>query len=510
MNNTRPFLTCFPDHIAAAAWAIEDDARGPMDTSDVAFDNMWASRRALVEGCSKRVAEEVSFPNEHELCRTLILLQGIAKHIDTAPVARDIIEIFERHGEWREQEALRLLASPSITSVSNEERESILERTKYRPGAELVQYWGFSYGTILGATLSAMFPDRIKRAVLDGVADSHDYMAAGWSTNLRDTDKLYPKLAEYCYDGGPENCALWDETGPAAISSKVDEAVSVLRSNPVSMTGNDTTGPEVVTLADLKRFIRLMVYHPLKDLPQTAQILSELLNGNAETLADWKRQQRPISLGQPVSKQCTKDGPYSASCHSSGGQSMVQWEATYGIACTDGTSRLQETKEEFREYADKLIAQSSLIGAGWASIMLPCTAWHARAHWRYEGDFRNKTAHPILFVGNTLDPVTPLHNAFVMAEGFDGAGVLHQDSEGHCTCGSVSMCSGRAIREYFQSGTLPGRSGELEGWSGVGSVCRPDRVPFDGYGKGSMPDVPEGESDSMLWNALVGLNQNWP
>lgn len=32
-----------------------------------------------------------------------------------------------------------------------------------------------SYGTALGATLAAMFPDRMNRVVLDGVLNPHEY-----------------------------------------------------------------------------------------------------------------------------------------------------------------------------------------------------------------------------------------------------------------------------------------------------------------------------------------------
>lgn len=62
--------------------------------------------------------------------------------MSTAPVARDVIEIFERHGEWREAEARRLLDS-ATTKVSAEERGEILEGTAHKPGEEMVQYWGF-------------------------------------------------------------------------------------------------------------------------------------------------------------------------------------------------------------------------------------------------------------------------------------------------------------------------------------------------------------------------------
>lgn len=365
-----------------------------------------------------------------------------------------------------------------------------------------------SYGSILGATISAMYPDRVKRAVLDGVADSHDYMAGGWITNLPDTDLLVAKLAEYCYEGGPKNCALHDTDGPAVITMNLQSAIHKLKNNPIGVPGNNTAGPQIVTYTDLKYLLREIVYHPLLYFPLTAKVLNEIIKGEGTTLAAWKANHRP-KIDEHLSPECAKDGPFSPSCFTEprGGDSSA------AIKCSDGLSRLNQTKEEYRIYADTVMGQSQLIGAGWAQIQLPCTAWHARPHWRYDGDFRNKTAHPILFASTTIDPVTPLRNAFIMAAGFEGAGVLHLDSEGHCTYATPSICTGKAIREYFQSGKLPGRMGGLKDfdeWSGYGALCEANRVPFDGYTKGEMPDLPEGETDEELWKALVSLNQNWP
>lgn len=159
VNNTRPFFSCFPDYISAITFGIENDAAGVFDSSDVAFDMYWARNREMAADCSRRAVE-----------------LGIGEHMATASVARDIIEIFERHGEWREEEARRLLglsssgaASQGSQVVMAETQKEVLERVKYRRGEEMVQYWGFSYGTILGATLAAMYPERIHRAILDGV-----------------------------------------------------------------------------------------------------------------------------------------------------------------------------------------------------------------------------------------------------------------------------------------------------------------------------------------------------
>jgi len=124
-----------------------------------------------------------------------------------------------------------------------------------------------------------MFPDRIKRAVLDGVADAHDYMAGGWSTNLRDTDLMLVRLAEYCYEGGQQNCPIWHEDGPAVIAENVKNTITRFRYNPIGIPGNFTDGPTVVTYNDLKRLIGDIVYKPLAKFPITTQILYELSEG---------------------------------------------------------------------------------------------------------------------------------------------------------------------------------------------------------------------------------------
>jgi len=59
VNASRPLLTCFPDRIEAAIYNLEEEAHGYIGTSDTSFDNLWASKRAVADGCSKRMADEV-------------------------------------------------------------------------------------------------------------------------------------------------------------------------------------------------------------------------------------------------------------------------------------------------------------------------------------------------------------------------------------------------------------------------------------------------------------------
>jgi pimeloyl-ACP methyl ester carboxylesterase len=61
-----------------------------------------------------------------------------------------------------------------------------------KPG---LQYLAVSYGTVLGNTFASMFPGRVERMVLDGVADADDFVkgVSGQSPQPALKLKLIPK-----------------------------------------------------------------------------------------------------------------------------------------------------------------------------------------------------------------------------------------------------------------------------------------------------------------------------
>lgn len=227
-------------------------------------------------------------------------------------------------------------------------------------------------------------------------------MAGGWRTNLRDTDLLFVKLASYCFDGGPDNCPIYHPDGPAVISQNIASTLSKLQHDPLSVVEVDNQGPQIATFDDFSVHIRDIVYNPLKFFPTTTRVLHDLLHGNGTSLAFYKLSLRP-DLKTPVPEDCKRDRPYSPSCFtpkdrdSTGGGTM-------GIACSDAApDRLNQSKAEYWEYVKEILGQSRLLGAWWASIQLPCTAWKARPHWRYDG--KSICTH-LVSTGNVSDEST--------------------------------------------------------------------------------------------------------
>lgn len=87
----------------------------------------------------------------------------------------------------------------------------------------------------------------------------------------------------------------------------------------------------------------------------------------------------------------------------------------------------------------------------WMTVMLGCEGWKIKAvdppmRWDDHPAHKQKpikTSHPLLFISNTADPVTPLKAGVKMARKFVDAGLVEQHSEGHCSLAAVSKCTSK-------------------------------------------------------------------
>ena len=387
VNHTTPHFSCFPNPLSRSLWYMQSGAEGILGSSEDSFVNVWTRTKAVSEGCSKRSEEN----KDSE--------PGLAYHINTAPVVADMVEIIERHGELREKEAKRLLAQKQ-GATDGEHSDAILERTRWRKGEEKLQYWGLSYGTVLGATFAAMQPGRVERVVIDGVADAPDYYRGEWLTNLQDTDIMLDKFADYCYEAGPERCALYSSKGAKTIKSNFENIILSLKGNPIGVSAEGSRGPDLITYTDAKWAVRTALYAPLTHIENLFQMLADASHGNGTSFSIYK-QRFAVTIPSP---QCRDPDPYSQECMEDAG---VLAETTVAVACGDGESIYGMEPEVFKAYWKTLAGQSSLIGDSWAHIRMACAGWRVRPKWRFTEPFEGKTAKPMLVVGPTTDCVTP-------------------------------------------------------------------------------------------------------
>ncbi|RAL65630.1 hypothetical protein DID88_005302 [Monilinia fructigena] len=152
-------------------------------------------------------------------------------------------------------------------------------------GYENLRYWGISYGTIIGGTFAAMYPDKIERLGSDGNANYYEwYNGTGIHYN-EDTHKVMLAFFQFCHAAGPQNCAFYAST-LAEIQGRLEDIYTKLRRFPLQVfpyTNNTVelqylgiTRPKVITYSEVKRAVIYSLFQPLLFFPELAEALASL------------------------------------------------------------------------------------------------------------------------------------------------------------------------------------------------------------------------------------------
>ncbi|KAI9831024.1 MAG: hypothetical protein M1819_005262 [Sarea resinae] len=300
-----------------------------------------------------------------------------------------------------------------------------------------LRYWGTSYGTILGATFAAMFPEKVDKVVLDAVANSHDYQAGFMKQAIVDTDGALDGFYSGCIDAS-DGCVLAQGRTAKELSSEVGLFLEKLKYSPIPVP--DAESPGTITYENVKATIFSTLYRP-EQWSSLASDLNQVMAGNVTDL----------SLLAPSTP--SEDG--------------IDGLVNMGIRCGDSfppSAKLEELAPVVREEENL----SAFAGSLYATDLFGCVNWKIQAKERYSGDFVANTSFPLLFIGNSYDPVTPLASALNMSAGFANSAVLHQNSYGHGSLAQPSLCTAKVIQAYFNNGTVPKN----------GTVCQPDAKLF--------------------------------
>lgn len=297
----------------------------------------------------------------------------------------------------------------------------------------MLNYWGTSYGTILGATTAALFPERMGRVLLTAninIPEWFDgYDIVWWS----DADKAVLDYFERCVQAGPDLCALAGRGEPAdLLNDRLYALIDELRRNPIPV------GDAVVLDASgLKMALRSALYgNPL--WPTFGVIFHELFKP-----ADERNLTIVSALWRFVAGATEIIG-------------NLPDESMFGIYCGDKTTRAA-TFEDIFPVSEALAETSRALGEVANNLVYLCARWPYHAKGGYAGDWTGpiRTANPLLFAGSRYDAVTPISNAYNGSRVFPGSGVLVHGGIGHGVTAHPSLCTARAIRAYFQDGTLP-------------------------------------------------------
>lgn len=289
-------------------------------------------------------------------------------------------------------------------------------------GESSLDFLGASYGTFLGATYAELFPHRVGRFVLDGALDPTLDDREMSLAQARGFEVALRSFIAYCVDKG--DCVLGDtvDAGAAAVKAFLDSLID----QPLP---TDTDRELTYGWAEVGIWLPLYVDGLW---PQLVTALEQAINdGNGSLL---------MRFGQMYVSRGTT---------SYDGNSI---ESLYAVNCSDRPTGV--APEQVVHYLPEFEEASPTFGAGFAYGLSACEVWPA-VNKTEPLQLRAEGAAPILVIGTTRDPATPLEWAEALATQLASGHLLIRDGDGHTGFRQGNSCIDDAVHAYLIHGEVP-------------------------------------------------------
>ena len=285
-----------------------------------------------------------------------------------------------------------------------------------------LNYLGYSYGTFLGSTYASLFPDNVGRMVLDGAMDPSISSEELTSGQARAFEKAIRAYVASCQQ--QEACPL---------DGDVDSGVQQIRDLIAAVQQTPRTAKDGRTV-NATMFVSGLITPLYNDQswPALTQALDAAMTGDVSLML------RLADLGADRSS----NGSYTSN-------STFAFNA---INCLDYPTEADPAA--MRAEQQRLMQDSPTFGYFFAYGGTSCADWpyeHARtpAPVEYTGE------SPIVVIGTTGDPATPVEWAASVRKQLGNATLLTWQGEGHTAYGRSNSCIEDPVDKYLLSGEVP-------------------------------------------------------
>lgn len=326
-------------------------------------------------------------------------------------------------------------------------------------GDDLLNYYGISYGTYLGATYAAMFPDHVGRFVVDGVLDPVQW-STGDGSNADQPFSTRIDSASGATDALRSGLKECDRLGKAAcpIAGKALRKWRKLVDR--AQAGKLTLGGGRITYPTLVGFALGSLYDSVYD--GLAWVLNDLWQENMKKGRQARLAPEVTAASMRAEARDVIRNPWSAPALGQYGDPFL------GVACSDSDN--PTSKWAWWRAGQAQDETSPWFGSLWTWASAPCGGWPSQTKDDRFTDFVPTTTEtPILVVGNAHDPATPIHGARTVNELFTNSELLTLNGWGHGAIGN--SCVTQAFDDYYSAGTLPA----------AGTVCQPDHDLYGSF-----------------------------
>lgn len=236
--------------------------------------------------------------------------------------------------------------------------------TGSKPEDAKLWFYGISYGTVLGGTFAALYPDRVERMILDGVLPLENEFSADWEGALTDGDKGARFWFQRCFEAGPDLCVFHQNaTSWQELEQRYVNLLEHVKENPVGL--GDPLSQAVLDAAETGSLINPHVFTWQNVMTQffaTGYLLSPDLFVYLDILLT------ELEAGIYDTAQTTSVQAYIATF----GIPHDERVSRALITCLDGNRRNNLTDfGDFKNYVHKMYSLSSYSGLNVATLTGP-------------------------------------------------------------------------------------------------------------------------------------------
>ncbi len=331
--------------------------------------------------------------------------------LDVPPIDDEAHEaLVDAHRSFGEQCAEH--AGEILPYISTEASARDIDSIRQALGEERISYFGFSYGSELGSVWIKLFPDTVRAAVIDGASDPNADAVQGGLDQAKGFER---QLDAFLADCSNDSTCPFHNGGDA--EGAFDDLMAEIGEHPIDVTPDRTP----VT--------RGVAYTAVSD----ALYLQSTWAGLAQALADAQRGDGQGLLdGFDSYYQSAGDGTYGD-----------EIEAFYAISCLDdpGPRTVAGVDADVPRFLDA----APRLGASFAYGYV-CALWPAEPVGTV--DVTGAGNGPIVVIGTTGDPATPLESTKAMADTLADGRLIVVTADQHTGYG-VNSCVDDAVDDYL-------------------------------------------------------------
>jgi len=186
--------------------------------------------------------------------------------------------------------------------------------------------------------------------------------------------------------------------------------------------------------------------------------------------------------------------------------SLLEGESNSFIVLNDGATGLKHWPQDRKGLLDLILPAINASRFAFAN-----DNYYLRQQWAIPKthNFKQKpsvkTAHPLLILSTTFDPVCPLISARSAKAAFEGSQIVELRAYGHCALSMPSNCIAKHVRAFLYNGTVPDEHTQCD-------IDRP--YFFEPEDNGTVVSLLnfENPEDQRIHQAQleIALDQDWP